>query len=179
MKNKAGGVHKSWFLRQEEGQSMVEFALLLPVLFILFMLPMEFYRYMHMKMELDSAVSSCLAELDYNDVQASGIENKIIREVSSAYGSQFNMADLSLDKLSVGKKTKTDYMYYVYSSDKAKNGFADRFDARPSNYQCREVKLKMAYHMRPLTPLGALFLGNSYTISSREYCRDIYVGGYE
>ncbi|MDO4788861.1 MAG: pilus assembly protein [Johnsonella sp.] len=161
----------------ERGQSIAEFTLILPIIMLLVMLPIDYARLMYTKMLLNTAATEALAQLEQGDL-GGGVGGRVINIIDVSYGDRLDVGRVSIESLSVGSLEKQDYIYYVYSSERALEDFEDQFDARPSNYSSGIVKMKLAMDVQPITFLGKQVLGSSVKIQSREYAREIYAQGY-
>ena len=165
----------------ECGQSMTEFAIILPLVIIFLSLPFDYARLILAKINLNSAATEALSNLKTTDMAPSGtgVRDAIIDSINKSYGTKLDVGRISFDKLTVANSKKEDYTYYVYTSDKANNPFDKQFDERNSNYSCQTVTLKMSLDFVPVTFLGRSILGSSVNVSTREYSRDVYVEGYK
>lgn len=169
---------KMW-IENEHGQAIVEFALILPILLILLLLPIDFYRYIDMKMLLNSAASESLSQLDYASVSSGSTASNLMNTIHLTYGDQMDTGRVTINKLELGSTDTKNYTYYVYSSDKADpSNFWNQFEERPSTYQCQSVELQLSYELQPITFWGRWMLGSSCRINSRCFSRAIYAGGY-
>lgn len=172
---KIKNIARRW--RAEKGQSIAEFTLILPIIMLLAMLPIDYARLMYTKMLLNTAATEALAQLETDDITG-GVAGNVINIIDESYGDRLDVGRVSVENLTVGSKDKQDYIYYVYSSEKALEAFENQFEARPSNYASYVVKMKLAMDVEPITFLGKQFLGSNVKIQSREYARDIYAEGY-
>ena len=168
------------WLSTEKGQSLVEFAIILPILVLLLTLPVDYFRYINTKMILSSAASECIGELNYTSVSSGNAVSDIKQTLDDNYGDRLESDEvgISFDKGSLDKKS---YSYYVYSSAKADpdpSHYWNQFEDRPGSYQCMEVEVKFNYEMSPITYWGVFFLGNTFEVNTPVYTRKIYAGGY-
>ncbi len=166
---------------RESGQSIVEFALILPLLLIFLTLPIDYARLIYTQMVLNSAATEALAQVEPDNVAYTAtLPDKIKDSVVKSYGDQIDVSAMHIEKLQVGNKDKKGYVYYVYNSDKGSDpSFAKWFEKRNSNFHCRTVSLKLSVEFKPITFLGQQFLGSSRRIDTREYSRDVYAEGYQ
>lgn len=171
---------KLWFLRKEEnGQSVMEFALILPILVLLFTLPVDFFLYMNTQMTLSSAASESISHLDYSDIISGTGSNRVMEVIVDNYTERLDPGRVTIMELNAGSSDKNDYSYYVYSSDLSNpTDFGSQFEVRPGSYQFSEVQLQLSYERSPVTFWGALFLGNTYEVKTPVYSRNIYISGY-
>lgn len=171
-----------WFTRNKEcesGQAIVEFALILPLLLLILLLPIDFYRCINTKMILNSAASESLCQADYASVANGTLANDLMDTIRATYGDQLDAGRVTVEKLDLGAKSTETYTYYVYSSDKADPGnFWNQFESRPSSYEGQHIELQLSYEVEPITIWGEMFLGTSYQVKSRSFSRTIYAGGY-
>lgn len=170
---------QNW-LDNEKGQSLVEFAIILPILILLLTLPVDYFRYINTKMLLNSAASESIGELSYTAVTTGNPDNELRQTLKDCYGER-----LDSDKVQIDFKDRTlekkDYTYYVYSSAKADSDpshFGDQFEERPGSYECKEVQVQFTYEMSPVTYWGTLFLDDTFEVRTPVYTREIYAGGY-
>ena len=166
----------------EKGQALTEFAIILPIILLLLMLPFDYARLIYTKMSLNSAATEALATLKPSDVGGpggSGSPSQVVLDsINRSYGNSIDVGRVSIDRLDISNEGKKEYTYYVYTSDKAHNPFDKQFDERASNYFCKTVSLKISFDFQPVTFLGRQLMGRDVKVSSREYSRDIYVEGY-
>lgn len=165
----------------EAGQSLVELAIILPLLVILLMLPVDFFRYINTKMILSSAASECIQQLDYASSSPGTAHIKIMDYLSDCY---VDRLDLGLVTMSynpgIASKT-TDYTYRIYSSalaDPNPAHYWDQFEQLDSNFETEKVSLRFSYDIQPITFWGVMFLGDTVTVETPEYTRHIYKNGY-
>ena len=167
--------------KAESGQSLVEFAIILPILMLLLTLPVDFFRYLNTKMLLSSAAGESIGQLNYAAASSATAEDDILDTMSAYYGDRLDAGKVQVAKYDTGAINKKNYTYYVYTSDKATPDPAhywDQFDDRPSSYQCMEVQVQFSYEVPTVTFWGTLFLGNTYEVLTPVYTRSIYAGGY-
>lgn len=165
--------------KDESGQSVLEFALILPVLVLLLTLPVDFFLYMNTQMTLSSAASECISRLDYSDLSSGTVSNKVMQVISQNFTERLDPGMVNIKELNAGSSNKNDYSYYVYSSDLANpSDFGSQFEMRPGSYQYTEVQLQLSYERSTVTFWGTLFLGNTYEVKTPVYSRNIYLSGY-
>ncbi len=162
----------------EDGQSMVEFALVLPILVMLLLIPLDIYRYVSLQAKLNNAAVDGLNYVRYENIKGGTYEDAIKSAIDSEYGSSLDVSRLAFEKLEKSGSTTEDYTYYVYSSDKRSHSYQNQFDARPSNYEHCTITAQLGYELKPITFWGSLLMGRSCTVKSKEVSRDIYSGGY-
>ncbi len=166
--------------KTETGQSLVEFAIILPILVLLLTLPVDFFRYINTKMILSSAASESIGQLNYASVSSGSAEADIKKMINDYYGDRLDNDKVQID-FNKGSLVKKNYTYYVYSSDKADPNplnYGKQFEKRPSSYQCMEIQVQFSYELSPITYWGVLFLGNTFDIKTPAYTRKVYAGGY-
>jgi Flp pilus assembly protein TadG len=105
--------------KNESGQSVIEFALILPILVLLLTIPVDFFLYMNTQMTLSSAAGDCISRLDYSDISSGTGSNKVKEVVSQNFTERLDPGKVQITELNAGSRNKNDYSYYVYSSDLA------------------------------------------------------------
>ncbi len=165
--------------KKENGQSVIEFALILPIMMLLFTLPVDFFLKMNTQMTLSSAASECISRLEYSDIVSGTGSNEVMEVIVDNYTERLDPGRVNIKELNAGSSNKNDYSYYVYSSDLANpSDFGSQFEVRPGSYQYTEIQLQLSYERSPVTIWGTLFLGNSYEVKTPVYSRDVYISGY-
>lgn len=163
----------------EAGQSVTEFVVILPILLLLLLVPVDFYRAIDLQMQLNSAAADCLNSLQFSDIENQRFDEVFMEAMEVQYGDLIDMSTLGIEKLEVELPVTEEYTYYVYSSDKAsERRYQDRFEARPANYSHCRVTTQLHCEMKPITFWGSMFLGEVYDVESKEVSREIYSGGY-
>lgn len=165
---------------QEEGQELVEFALVATLMITLLMVPIDMFRYINTKMLLNDAVTGAVSSLTKESINSNHVSADIVSSVAQSYGGRLDASKLNVEDVHVSAPTKESYTYYVYNSDKeGAPDFSGKFDERASNYQYCAVSARLVYHETALTPIGGLFLGGSnWTITSDTKTNNVYLGGY-
>jgi Flp pilus assembly protein TadG len=166
--------------KDEAGQSLVELALILPLIIMLLLLPVDFFRYINTKMILSSAASDSIEQLQYTSIENNTVEADILNQVAVIYGDRLDASLVTVDYES-SAPTKEDYDFRVYSSRMAAfdpDDYWDFFEEKESNFWTVKVRLQMSYDMRPITFWGVLFLGDTYTVRTPEFTRSVYKNGY-
>lgn len=164
---------------EESGQSVMEFALILPILVLLLTLPLDFFIYMNTQMTLSSAASECISRLDYSDVSSGTGSNTVMEVLAQNFSERLDPGSVTIKELNAGSSEKNDYNYYVYSSELANpSDFGSQFETRPASYQFAKVQLQLSYERSAITFWGSLFLGQTYEVKTPVYSRNIYISGY-
>lgn len=166
--------------KDEAGQSLVELALILPLIIMLLLLPVDFFRYINMKMILSSAASDSIEQLQFESIKDKKEEEFILNQVAVFYGDRLDMDLVSVDYEPL-EEVKVGYDFRVYSSEKAASNpdtYVGLFEERGSNFETVKVRLQLSYDMRPITFWGVLFFDESFTVRTPEYTRSIYKNGY-
>ncbi len=161
----------------EDGQAAVEFAIVAIVLALLIAMPIDIYRYAAAKTVLSSATSEALSQIKADEIDdSSAISATALKAANSMYGDR--VAGLAVSDVSVSASSKkVGYDYRVYSSDRAND--SDQFEARPSNYSYKTVKLSLSCDWSAVTFLGTMVFGNgNVRIEGDALTKDILVEGY-
>lgn len=153
-------------ISDEEGQSLVEFALLIPLLIALCFLPLDFFRCAVMKMNVETAACEAAGALTAENLD----ENTVNDMVRRTYGD--TLPDVSASLTVSGEKTK-EYTYRVYCSD------SDGFEERRSNYSYRTVTIKLTAKGKPVSPAGRAYYGEEWTVESGEIKKDVFMEGFD
>ena len=164
-------------IREEDGQSIMEFAVILPLIILLAFAPVDIFRVAMMKMNIDSACVEALNQVGGEEIRNGTAVDRINETVQNTYGDI--LSGICVDEFSYGPEQIREYDYYVYSSDQAdRPAFPDRFEKRPSNYTYRKAVLRLSCGADSLTFAGRLFFGSHFTVKSDEVRKDIFIEGY-
>ena len=164
----------------ENGQALMEFAIIFPLLLILLTVPLDFFRVINTQMLLNNAAADCVSAMDHTCIDEGSCSDKISAVLQSGYATVLDAGRIELESIEFEAPRREEYTYYVYSSDKDRNpAYSDKFDKRPSNYSCRNVSLRLSYIIYPITLWGRLFLGEPIKVHSDVFTGAIYTGGYD
>lgn len=168
-----------YVVRNEEGQSFVEFALIVSVMCLLALVPIDLVRYASLRMALNDATASSLSNVNYESLTKGNYHESINASLQAA--GRNKLSELRIESIDLGAAGQQSYTYRVYSSDKAKeDNFSARFEDRPSNYSYQTITVRTQCQGRAITPLGALFTGGmDWTITSDSMSRNVYASGYK
>lgn len=169
-------------LANEKGQSFVEFALILPIILLIVTFSIDIFCYVNTRTILSSAAVECLAEVSYKDVVDKTVETDINSILDKNYKTQLKLENVKINFSEKNNLIDKSYSFYVYSSELAESSskkYWSQFEKRLSNYKKQEVLLKIDYKMKPITFLGTFFLGKEINISTNEYSKMLYAGGYQ
>ena len=167
-------------IAEEDGQEIVEFALILTLLIVLLMVPVDVFRYANTRMILNDAATGAVTSVDYDSIEHNTYRSKILKSVQDSYGSRLDSVDIAEIKVQ-SDESKDDYTYQVFNSDKQKDPqYSKQFDGRDSNYHYRNVSLTLSCTEKAITPFGVMFFGSmSWTIKSDPKTCSVYTKGYE
>jgi len=165
---------------EEDGQEIVEFALILTLLIVLLMVPVDVFRYANTRMILNDAATGAVTSVDYDSIEHNTYRRKILDSVQASYDSR--LSDVQIVSFDVQNESKDDYTYQVFNSDKqTKPQYSDQFEGRASNYHYKNVSLTLSCTEKAITPFGGMFFGGSmtWTIKSDPKTCSVYTKGYE
>ncbi|AKT48968.1 hypothetical protein ADJ70_08500 [Olsenella sp. oral taxon 807] len=168
-------------IAEEDGQEIVEFALIVTLLIVLLAVPIDIFRYVNTRMILNDAATDAVSSLNNDSIEHNTCESDVLKSVQKSYGSR--LTDVKVDKINVQSiETKDPYTYHVFNSDKQnKTQYSDQFDPRDSNYYYKEVSLTLSCTENAITPFGGMFFGGSmsWTIKSDPVTCNVYTAGYK
>ena len=166
-------------IAEEDGQEIVEFALIVTMLIVLLMVPVDVFRYANTRMILNDAATDAVSSVDYDSIEDKTYKSKILTSVKNSYGSRLN--EVKIDSIVVqNDETKDQYTYHVFNSDRqGELLYSDKFDGRSSNYHYKKVSLKLSCTETAITPFGSIFFGGpKWTIKSDPETCNVYTKGY-
>ncbi len=164
---------------EEDGQEIVEFALILTLLIVLLMVPVDVFRYANTRMILNDAATGAVTSVDYDSIEDNTYRSKILNSVNASYRSR--LSDVQIVSFDVQNESKDDYTYQVFNSDKQnKTRYSEQFEDRKSNYHYKNVSLTLSCSEKAITPFGGMFFGGTdWTIKSDPKTCSVYTKGYE
>ena len=164
---------------EEDGQEIVEFALILTLLIVLLMVPVDVFRYANTRMILNDAATGAVTSVDYDSIEDNTYRSKILNSVNASYRSR--LSNVQIVSFDVQNELKDDYTYQVFNSDKQnKPRYSEQFDDRKSNYHYKNVSLTLSCTEKAITPFGGMFFGSTtWTIKSDPKTCSVYTKGYE
>ena len=168
-------------IAEEDGQEIVEFALILTLLIVLLMVPVDVFRYANTRMILNDAATGAVTSVDYDSIEDNTYQSKILDSVRNSYGTRLDNVDIAEIKVQ-SDESKDDYTYQVFNSDKQnKTRYSEQFDDRKSNYHYKNVSLTLSCTEKAITPFGGMFFGGgtTWTIKSDPKTCSVYTKGYE
>ena len=166
-------------IAEEDGQEIVEFALIVTLLIVLLMVPIDVFRYVNTRMILSDAATDAVMSVDYDSIEHHTYEDKILKSVQNSYGSRLN--EVKIDSIVVQSDDQmTKYTREVFNSDNQdKLLYSEQFDPRNSNYHYKQVSLTLSCTEQAITPFGSIFFGGmKWTIKSDPKISNVSTKGY-
>lgn len=166
-------------IAEEDGQEIVEFALIVTLLIVLLMVPVDVFRYANTRMILNDAATDAVSSVDYDSIEDKTYESKILTSVKNSYASRLN--DVKIDSIVVqSDDQKIKYTREVFNSDNQdKLLYSEQFDPRNSNYHYKQVSLTLSCTEQAITPFGGMFFGGTeWTIKSDPKISNVSTKGY-
>lgn len=172
MKNKL----KKDLIKNESGQSLVEFALVLPILIILLSMVVDVWRVYDTKLLLQSVASECAIHLAEKDEvhklrnKESELKESLNKLIDDQYGNRLDRKKRNVT-VSLGKdEIKERFTYHVdnnahYYGNRYINGYAQTKEIT-KNY--RDASIKVTYDVDFWMPLTSFFYGSSKAEVSSE-----------
>ena len=167
-------------IAEEDGQEIVEFALIVTLLIVLLAVPIDIFRYVNTRMILNDAATDAVSSLNNDSIEHHTCESDVLKSVQKSYDSR--LTDVKVVDIKVQSiETKDPYTYHVFNSDKQKETqYSDQFDSRDSNYYYKEVSLTLSCTENAITPFGGMFFGSMHwTIKSDPETCNVYTAGYK
>lgn len=166
--------------KDESGQSLVELAVILPILILLLTLPVDFFRYVNTKMILNSATSESIGQLDYDNASKGTATADALANMKMDLQGRLDDIDNLVPVIDHCKITDGtgEYNYRVYSSEKA-NQHPDDYDEQflkydHTKYPVKTIQLQYSYKFKPMTFWGVLFFPNDINVITAVYNRSVY-----
>lgn len=172
MKNKL----KKDLIKNESGQSLVEFALILPILIILLSMVVDVWRVYDTKLLLQSVASECaihLAEKDdvyklrNKEVELKQNLNELIDE---QYGNRLDRKKRDVIVFLEKEEIKEEFIYHV-NNDRYRYRYiynSDYMQTKKITKKYRDASIKVTYDVDFWMPLTSLFYGSSKAEVSSE-----------
>jgi Flp pilus assembly protein TadG len=152
--------------RLKRGQSLVEFALILPLLLLMFGFLFDVGRIIDTKILLQSATHEGARQI----ISKSNMDNQVLSAISD-YSDR-----LEFDKLTVissaSDTIKQNYTYHALKSD----GY--NFDQLSSYYTYFDATVTLKYELPIIMPNSKLFFGENFEITS-SFTSQVYLDGYQ
>lgn len=150
-------------LKSERAQSMVEFAIILPILLLLLCVMVDFGRIIDARILVQSALSEGIRQVDSKD----SIDVQVLNAISD-YNDRLDFSKLQISS-SAGSTIKKNYDYHVNSGS--------GFKKVGSYYTYFNTTVTLGYEVPVTMPVTSWFLGDSYTVSST-YTSQVFLDGY-
>lgn len=172
MKNKL----KKDLIKNESGQSLVEFALILPILIILLSMVVDVWRVYDTKLLLQSVASECAIHLaEKDDVyklrnKELELKESLNKLIDGQYGNRLDRKKRNVT-VSLGKNEITEkFTYHVdnnthYRGNGSLNGFAQ---TKLITKKYKDASITVTYDVDFWMPLTSLFYGGSKASVSSE-----------
>lgn len=172
MKNKL----KKDLIKNESGQSLVEFALILPILIILLSMVVDVWRVYDTKLLLQSVASECAIHLaEKDDVyklrnKELELKQNLNELIDKQYGNRLDRKKRNVT-VSLGKdEIKETFTYHVdnntnYRGNGPKNGLAQ---TKEITKKYKDASIKVTYDVDFWMPLTRLFYGGDKASVSSE-----------
>ena len=172
MKNKL----KKDLIKNESGQSLVEFALVLPILIILLSMVVDVWRVYDTKLLLQSVASECAIHLaEKDDVhklrnQESELKESLNKLIDDQYGNRLDRKKRDVTVSLENKIIEEKFTYHLdnnthYRGNGPQNGH-DQTKEITKNY--RDASIKVTYDVDFWMPLTSFFYGSSKANVSSE-----------
>ena len=154
-----------FFKKKEKGQSVVEFALVLPMLLLLLGMIVDVGRVLDAKILIENAACESIRQINSRSTMVTDVNN-----ILNTYYDRIDSTKLVKSVTGTANATRN-YTYHAYKSS------TNSFVSQPSYITYFDATVELTYTVNPLTPIGKLMLGNSVQIKSK-YIKMIYVGGF-
>lgn len=155
-------------MKKESGQSLVQFALILPIILLLFFTSVEFARIIDTKIILNSAACEIVRSIKKN----TNINLNINTILIDNYAQQLNLDYLNFKTTSSGEQK----VYYKYH---ARSSVYGDFVEKTSYYKYEDITVYLNYKLELLSPVSNLIFKDPFIELSSKYSGKISTGGFE
>ncbi|MCI0503068.1 MAG: pilus assembly protein [Fusobacteria bacterium] len=151
--------------KKELGQSLYEFAIVLPILIILIGFVVDIVRIVDTKLMIQSAAAESSLNIEsratmYHDVQ----------DILENYYARIDSEMLDADLMATADQRH----YYNFNSYSQNNSYVG---TSQSFFSFFDATVDLKYELNMITPLAKLMLGDTFIVESK-YTKMVYVGGF-
>ena len=133
----------------QSGQSLVEFAIVLPIMLVLLSGLFEMSRAILMKAELDNCCADCVRTIEASDDTMSDAELLATLNETAPSGMSFSSSTMAVTRSTTAKEA---YQYHLYDSTDSKF-----YTPRASNFAYKDVTVTLSADVKYVTPIGPIF----------------------
>ena len=151
--------------KREKGQSLVEFAMVLPILLVLLGMAVDIARVIDAKILIQSAACESVRQITSRSTMTT--------EVNTVLSTYYDRIDSSKLVKNISGSS-TDFRYYTYH---AYNSYYNSFVDRASYIKYFDATVNLTYTVPIITPMAQLVMGKEKVISS-QFTRMILEGGF-
>lgn len=169
MKNKL----KKDLIKNESGQSLVEFALVLPILIILLSMVVDVWRVYDTKLLLQSVASECAIHLaEKDDVyklrnKESELTESLNKLIDDQYGNRLDREKRDVT-VSLKDKISETFTYHVNNNSRYYKNTNDYLQTKKITKNYRDASITVTYDVDFWMPLTRVFYGDSKAKVSSE-----------
>lgn len=141
-------------LKNESGQSLVQFAILLPVLISMFCLILEAGRIFDAYIVINNAASECVRRIAEEDTRK--YDDVVDDVLLHNYSDRLNLANMDFDTNVVGGIQQESF-YYMKD-----------IHANPllSSFKYHDVKVEIKYKVKMITPISIALIGDEVELKA-------------
>lgn len=151
--------------KSERGQSLVEFAMVLPILLIVLGMAVDIARVVDAKILVQSAACESVRQISSRSTMSSEVNT-----VLATYYDRLNKTKLTTN-LTATSTSNRNYTYHAYNSSTKK--FVDQ----SSYIKYFDATVNLTYKVSVITPMAQLVMGKEKVINAK-FTRMILEGGF-
>ncbi|RRC91079.1 pilus assembly protein [Erysipelotrichaceae bacterium OH741_COT-311] len=141
-------------IKNESGQSLVQFAILLPVLISMFCLILEAGRIFDAYVVINNAASECVRRIAEEDKKK--YDDVVDGVLLDNYNDRLNLANMEFETDVVGGVQQENF-YYM------KNIHANPL---PASFKYHDVRVEIRYKVKMITPISVALIGDEVELKA-------------
>lgn len=151
--------------KSEKGQSLVEFAMVLPILLIILGMAVDIARVVDAKILVQSAACESVRQISSRSTMTSEVNT-----VLATYYDRLNKTKLTTSVTATSTSNRN-YTYHAY------NSLTGKFVDKSSYIKYFDATVNLTYKVPIITPMAQLVMGKEKVINSK-FTRMILEGGF-